>query len=561
MAQKITFTFNSIGVVGDLTTNFKFNNGSNYFNEDIIFTNFLVVDPHRVHCGADTTEFATNFKNILLGLMHPNGNIPFYNKVTQIANVVEVILGSTTTTDTFLLNDITTDVGSMGSFLSYNRTIHDSSNLLISWGGATDDKNAIVGYEITYRANNSSFWQGPIFTGSTYSGGLYEITIPSSSNIDYSIRVRTKDDVGQYSDYKIISNSVPYRRSSTFENSQDSCGLSTTIPVYIDTTLPSNGTAIAYTDSILTTPFDGSDKYWAISDTNGIKFSVKIAVDGVISDSFSCAEPPSGAFRSRYKISSTVTSTSFTPVSGMCNVISDVPVYYPNPLIGVGMTLYNDVSLLTPFTYVSSTNDYYLVDNFYTLQIDRTNGKVLKMSFRSSFCSTTTSGGGSGGCCLLKGSKILLSNNTIKNIEDVNIGDIVISYDFENSKKSESIVTKTFSPLKNDIIKILLSNDNCIDCTTSHPIWSNNRNEWVSYNPEITKKYMGLDTLKLNDNDIFVDIDGNEVSILEIIVVSSDFINTYDISVEPFNNYYANNILVHNKILPEDPLNDNPNQF
>lgn len=552
MAQKITFTFNSIGVIGDLTANFKFNNGSNYFNEDIIFTNFPGVSTNRVYCGVDTTEFATNFKNILIGLMHPNGNIPFYNKVTQIGNVVEVITGSNTTTDIFLLNNITTDVGSFGSFASYNRVLYDTNNLLISWGGATDDKNAIVGYEITYKPNISSFWQGPIFVGSTFSGGLLEVPISGSSTRDYTIRVRTKDDVGQYSDYKIISNLVSHRRSSSSMLS-NACGLITSIPVYINGTLPSEGSAIAHSDPEKTITFDGLDRYWAISDTDGIKYSVIIGTNGVITDSISCAAPPNGAFRSIYKVSLSTT---------MCSVVCDVPIYYPQDLIGVGVTLYTDETLSTPFTYTSSTDDYYLIDSFYVCKINRTNGVITDLKFRSSYCTTTTSGGGGGGCCLLKGTEILLSNEDVKNIEDVCIGDIVMSYDFDKSEISESIVTKTFSPMKNDIIKIKLSNDTFIDCTTSHPIWSNNRSHWVSCNPEITKKYMGLDTLILDGNDTFIDIDGNEINIIDIEIVSSGYINTFDISVEPFNNYYANNILVHNKIVPDDDiLNPDPNQF
>lgn len=533
MAQKITFTFNSNAVVGDLTANFKFNNGINYFNEDIIFTSFTGTASNRVLSGSSTTEFASNFKDILIGLMHPNGSIPFYNKVTQLGNIVEVITGSTITTDIFLLNDISTEIGSIGSLISYTKVIYTSSSLLVSWSGASDD-HGISGYELTYKVNSGDFWLGPVFVETTLTGGIAELPVIGSINRDYTIRIRTKDDAGQYSDYKTISNSVGYRRSETSVILGDACGLDTSIPIYLEGPLPSSGDTLAYIDVDKIYTFNGLSQYWSITDLENNKYSVRIDANGVIDSTTSCGSLPSMSYRTSNKVS--LSST-------MCKAICNVTIYYYDDLLAVGTTLYTNLTG-TPFTYTSTTNDYYLIDNLYVCKINRTNGEVMDVRFRSSYCSTS----GGGGCCLAKGTEVLLSNDDVKNIEDVVIGDIVKSYDFEKKVVSESIVIKTFNPLKDDLVKIILSNNTYIDCTTSHPLWSVTKNNWVSINPEITKKFMGIDADVLDINDVLLDIDSNHLVILEINSIDTSLVTTYDISVEPFNNYYANNILVHNKI-------------
>jgi hypothetical protein len=220
-------------------------------------------------------------------------------------------------------------------------------------------------------------------------------------------------------------------------------------------------------------------------------------------------------------------------------------VYYDGN-ITVGVILYNDIGLTIPFTYSSSNPMYYLIDGLYICKVRQTDGYI--MSVNSQLCDAP-----GGGCCLLSGTEILLNNGDVKNIEDIVIGDEVITYDFNNDYNVSGIVTKLFSPIHNDIIKILLSNGFVLDCTSTHPIWCVSKNSWVSLNPLETLKSMSIDIQNLSINDVLLSIDNCYVFVVDIIEIDSEYITTYDISVIPNNNYYANDILVHNKIDPNDP--------
>ncbi len=548
MAQKITFTFNIISGIGTQNFNLKFNaNGANYFNEDIIITEFIgPTGSNVVNVGPTLTDFAANFKNTLINILPPIGNVtPFYYKMTQNSNVVEIITGVNTNVDLFLLNDVVINgIGNpFSTFATIDRVDHATSSISLSWSGASDD-NGIVGYEVQFRIGSSPFWQTPIYVSTPLTGGVLDIPIIDSRR-DYTFRIRTKDNAGQYSDYKIVSPANSYLRSST-SSVTNACLIPTSVPIYLSLPIESIGlsTITAYSDTVLTV-FNGGGQYWAISSTNGSIYSVLISTLGDVTISNSCGVVSNFSYRSRNKVSLSTT---------MCSVLCIDVIFYSQDIIGVGIIFYNNLELTIPFTYTSTTNDYYLVDDVYVCQINRLTGEVMQLRFRSQYCTPTTTSGGSGGCCLLSGSEILLSNGDVKNIEDIVIGDEVITYDIDNKCNIFGQVTELFTPLHNDIIKVILSNDTTLDCTSTHPLWCVNKNSWVSLNPTGTLKSMSIDIQELSINDILLNIDGYEVYVIDIYEINSDYITTYDISVTPNNNYYANDILVHNKIAPVDNI-------
>lgn len=85
--------------------------------------------------------------------------------------------------------------------------------------------------------------------------------------------------------------------------------------------------------------------------------------------------------------------------------------------------------------------------------------------------------------CLVQGSKILMSDFTYKNIEDIKDGDVIIGFD-ENpiiNKQRKLIfskVTHVFNPRESETKKIYLESGKNIECSLEHP-FLNNRNQWV----------------------------------------------------------------------------------
>jgi intein/homing endonuclease len=150
--------------------------------------------------------------------------------------------------------------------------------------------------------------------------------------------------------------------------------------------------------------------------------------------------------------------------------------------------------------------------------------------------------------CFVAGTQITLSDNSTKNIEDIKIGDEVISFN-ENTNEIESKkVIGLKQPIHNDLVKYYLSNGKTLISTFDHPLYVNNL-ELVSYNPNLTNERYNLDKVvkQIKVGDV-VKLDNKEESKIEgFEILPKINTQTYIITVEDNHNFYANNILVHNK--------------
>lgn len=149
-------------------------------------------------------------------------------------------------------------------------------------------------------------------------------------------------------------------------------------------------------------------------------------------------------------------------------------------------------------------------------------------------------------CCFVKGTKITMFDYTTKNIEDVKIGDIIITYNEETKLQEPGEVVKVVSPMRSDIVEYELSSGISIKSTTCHPYWVVNKG-WSSFNPEITKKLYNFDVEKIEESDILLTIDNEEVIVDKITELITKEVITYNLGIMGNHTYYANNILVHNK--------------
>lgn len=130
--------------------------------------------------------------------------------------------------------------------------------------------------------------------------------------------------------------------------------------------------------------------------------------------------------------------------------------------------------------------------------------------------------------CFLAGTKVIMENRGPKNIEDVRIGDKVMSYNRRQKKTVPSIV----KAITHEVENVYISIDDIVCVTPHHRFWISNVG-WIE--ARNLRKGMKIQTVS-NINHSIVSL------------------KTFSKKVEVFNlslfgthkNYFANSLLVHN---------------
>ena len=146
-------------------------------------------------------------------------------------------------------------------------------------------------------------------------------------------------------------------------------------------------------------------------------------------------------------------------------------------------------------------------------------------------CSTCTGG------CFIAGTKVTLSDGSQMNIEDIEPGQMVKTFDTDENIVSEGFVGDIVELQQDKLVKITLSNDHVITTTPEHPFYVSNREEegfWT------VAEDIAID-------DTLLKLDGSSISVtmIETIEESATVYNL--LAVSDFNNFFVDGILVHNK--------------
>jgi len=170
-----------------------------------------------------------------------------------------------------------------------------------------------------------------------------------------------------------------------------------------------------------------------------------------------------------------------------------------------------------------------------------------------------------GGFCFIAGTQVTMANNEWKAIEDVVVGDVVLSIDENTRDIIESKVIGLQSPKHDNLVEIKIENDDFnVECTHDHPFYVQGKG-WSSFKPELTITRYGdtfeeVAQLEAGD-EILVDpftytnkIEGVETSELDFLEVKEltdttheKPIDTYIIEVENTSTFFANGLMTHNK--------------
>ncbi len=151
-------------------------------------------------------------------------------------------------------------------------------------------------------------------------------------------------------------------------------------------------------------------------------------------------------------------------------------------------------------------------------------------------------------CCFPEGTKISMADGSLKNIENIVVGDRVLSFDVENNVFVESVVSDFIVKVREGVYSI---NDGIIMPTDDHPFYvkkSDGITAWASINPDKSKvMYNDRDAVSLEVGDSL--FTGDSWVDIESIVFCPGELVTYTFAVDSvFHDYFANGILVSNCI-------------
>ncbi len=138
--------------------------------------------------------------------------------------------------------------------------------------------------------------------------------------------------------------------------------------------------------------------------------------------------------------------------------------------------------------------------------------------------------------CFLAGTKVLLSDGTYKNIENVDKGEKVKCYDLENDCVTQSIVSCVHHHKYWEMSDYYLLINNVLSVTTNHLFYSP-KDVWIQ-----------ASNLKVGDYLFDSNLKSYQIFSIERIY---NKVNTFDLSIDTFHNYFVNiengiDVLVHN---------------
>ena len=204
----------------------------------------------------------------------------------------------------------------------------------------------------------------------------------------------------------------------------------------------------------------------------------------------------------------------------------------------------NETITLTFFnnTGISSVNWYYNVSGAnYTVSEDYERAKI----FLSNASKDVIVEVEAVGCCFVAGTQVLMADGTTKNIEDVKIGDVVLSYNESIDEYENNVVDGLITnPKTTNLARVKLLDGTSIEMNKYHPIYT--EEGWKSLT-----NYRGLP--KLTDNDKVLSVKGEFIEIHSIESWEEETpITTYNLSVSNNHNYFVGetSILVHNAACP-----------
>tara|TARA_B100001778_G_scaffold129987_1_gene106904 strand:- start:1122 stop:3446 length:2325 start_codon:yes stop_codon:yes gene_type:complete len=150
--------------------------------------------------------------------------------------------------------------------------------------------------------------------------------------------------------------------------------------------------------------------------------------------------------------------------------------------------------------------------------------------------------------CFVAGTQVWTENGS-KNIEDVVVGEKVITYDLDNDYHETKEVLEVMSKDNENVITYIFENGTELTATPDHPLYVISKG-YASYSPQATKEDSGMDVEQILLGDEVLHLDDYGVTIQDIIEHEKTE-TVYNLKrVADNNNFYANSFLAHNRFVP-----------
>lgn len=150
--------------------------------------------------------------------------------------------------------------------------------------------------------------------------------------------------------------------------------------------------------------------------------------------------------------------------------------------------------------------------------------------------------------CFAEGTEITMADGSMKNIEDIVVGDGVLSYNFETRETESDEVLELHAPTNNNMMKMEFSDETVIHSTFDHPYYVKNKG-WCSLKPEVTNDLITniTDVGRLEAGDVCHLLKDGQLIEVEFLGSESvlTFQRTYTIKrLKKNNTFFAEGVLV-----------------
>ena len=154
--------------------------------------------------------------------------------------------------------------------------------------------------------------------------------------------------------------------------------------------------------------------------------------------------------------------------------------------------------------------------------------------------------GSPGSCCFDAGSQVLMADGTTKNIEDIVVGDIVMSLNENTGDFIPQVVKKTIvKHNSDDLVYVNLSNGTQIGMRAYHPLLTTEG--WKSLRPELAETQIEAGNVAMLEVGDMLVCYGENATIVSVETRPEiENYDTYNLSIDGYHNYIVNGVVVHN---------------
>lgn len=145
--------------------------------------------------------------------------------------------------------------------------------------------------------------------------------------------------------------------------------------------------------------------------------------------------------------------------------------------------------------------------------------------------------------CFAKGTLITMADHTQKPIENILVGEQVLSYDQSTGSYIAATIQELANPIHDALITLSLSNGSTITCTRDHPLLSSS-GDWLSYSPGKTQMAYQFDDVKQLKAGSILQASSGAVKILNIKEINTPQQTYTIVKLNKANTFIANGIVV-----------------